>query len=297
MKNHCESLPGLRAKNHELKGIFLGYNPKGAIITDSDGKVYALKAAQYRYREDNISQNKEAYTSADLAEIIYDLNVPDTTHTQQLVKNNLEKINSAETLPSIGIEIEGALINYNHELIPVKLTTNSHPELMAFTLENATQPLKTHQLQTPQEVAVALAQTIITNQNIASSQKSQVLYTSVPECGRFEDGQVSDHPYLKKFAPLVIQDALQDWHNVPQEAIKIYQLFGINPKQYLQETNNLNWPVHAIHIHIGNLPQTEVGLIDPRPALLAGKLRQTLFTKIMSLSLLTAAFYIQSIPA
>ena len=81
MKNHCEGLPGLRAKNHELKGIFLGYNPKGAIITNSDGKVYALKAAQYRYREDNISQNTEVYTSADLAEIIYDLNVPDTTHT------------------------------------------------------------------------------------------------------------------------------------------------------------------------------------------------------------------------
>ena len=265
----------------------LGNQLSGGVIRTDDG-ILVLKADRFRYNGNGFGREKGAFIEKDLSPLIYMIKVPDQETTKKNVLQHLEEIKDGDS-PTIGIEIEGAQIDRSHQLMPVDLSNNIHPELMQFTLESATQPKEGRHLQSPVEIAQALADAIIGSQRQASKQNGLILYTSVPECGNFEDGQVSTHPYLQKFAPMVLQDALDDWKNVPGEVIKVYQDLEVDPYSYLRNTGNLNWPVHALHVHVGSLPRID-NLINPRVAHIAGKLRQTIFSKIMSLSLFNSRF-------
>ncbi|MBI4225988.1 hypothetical protein HY612_02640 [Candidatus Roizmanbacteria bacterium] len=281
----------------EIKGIpdldssqIVGQHPTGGII-NLDGRLFWLRHPSHRYNGGSWGWENDGFTNNDTTEVGYHLIPLATEQTHLAVSQRLDELKMG-ILPkdfTTGVEIEGDLYDTDGQLIPkhdgfdIKIEEDQHPELVNFTVETATVQRNGSHLKTPTDIAHGLAEAVGAASEIAQLRNGMVVHASVPEGGRFEDGTVTQHPYLISFSPKVLRHTLDYWNEIPQVTKDLYRLFGIDPQIYLAASGNLNWPVNALHVHSG-VPQIE-NLGDPRAAYAYGVLRLTEFAKIASFML------------
>jgi len=274
----------------------IGSYPFGGVVEIGD-KLYWLRHPSYRWNGSSWGWENDGFSRSDLSEVGFHLKIPEKPVSQRLAFKQLRMLKEG-VLPSdwtVGIEVEGCLYDKNGNLIPkhdgqnIRLEDDSHPELLNFTVETATESKNGLYPQTPIEIAKSLGEAILKGYQVAEVRNGLIVYSSVPEGGNFFQAQITPHPYLLSFAPKVLDFTLSNWEKIPKEAKDLYSFLDIDIKKYLEETGVLNWPVNALHVHSG-VPLFE-NLGDPRIAYTYGVLRQTLMAKIFSFMLYNSCHF------
>ena len=274
----------------------IGNYPLGGIVK-SDEKFYWLRHPSFRWNGQSWGWKNNGFSRNDISEVGYHLTPHEKKLTFELAQGQLSLLKEGG-LPqnfTIGVEIEGCLYDREGNLMPkydsdkVTKEGDTHPELLHFTVETATEPINGHQLQSPVEIAHALSAAVLEGYEIAEKRGGLLVYSSVPEGGSFDQAMITPHPYLLSFAPKVLDFTLKNWDKIPQEAKDLYNLLGVNILDYFQETGILNWPVNALHVHNG-VAQIE-GLADTRIAYAYGIIRLTEFAKLFSLLLYNTSYF------
>lgn len=281
----------LAAKRFALDDTIIGHRQEGGLV-DIGGTLMYLRANQFRWNGHGGGRENAGFTHDDLSPLGYGVTVPPEV-SQQLAIEATDKLRNGE-LPAAmttGVEIEAALYGANHETLSRyddegnKATEAAHPELLSHMAET-TMPKNADGTyrQTALALAHGVALAVIEGAKIAHSRNGAALvYSSITEGGDYRTAELTPHPYLQYFAPMVLQDALLMQQNIPEEVINLFS--GIDPHylQYLRESGILNWPVQALHIHNGVLQQNE--LADPRLAYAMGSILQTEFAKVATFML------------
>jgi len=264
----------------------VGNHGAGIVYRDPNGTLYALKHSRYRFAEYNGYKSGD-YTLADIIPVCYYIEpLPETGTSQKVTSRWLESLKQGE-LPehaTVGIEVEATCYNTSGELDTpysdqFRPENHQHPELLASMLETATKKSDKGLPRTPVEVSVSLSSAVLDGYSIARQNKLLLAYASVAEAGSGKDAQLTPHPYLLSFAPLIVDFTLKHADSIPGEVIRAYNLAGVDILAQLQE-GVLNWPINALHIHRG-VPQID-GLADPRAAHAMGLMQLTQISKSAS---------------
>lgn len=281
----------LEAKKITSEVQIIGYSDAGGIVNVNEQLCF-LKANRYRFDGAGGGRENGGYGIEDTAPIGYHLKVPDQNLSARLVEECLAQMEQGE-MPkylTAGVEVEASHFDHKHELLTRydnganKVKDAAHPELLSHIVETATGKTRDGVYpRTPVEVALALSAAIVEGYRIADSRGGILTYTSVPEGGKSRDARLTPHPYLIYFSPMVLRDAIKNLDHVPQAVIDLYREIDPNYIKTLIETNTLNWPMQALHVHTG-VPQIE-GLADPRAAYAIGAVHKTAFAKVASLML------------
>lgn len=288
MPERKEQISSAKAVNSTIETI-IGNQNEGAIVKAQDGTLYALKHSRYRFAPNNGLKDGD-YRKSDLVPISYRID-PLPTHEETIttLSSWLDTLKSSEypQHATVGIEIEATCYDTNGNTATpyceaFKPEDSKHPELLAFTLETATKENGNGLARNPVEVAEGLAQAVTEGYNIASLKNLQLVYSSVAEAGSGESAQITPHPYLLSFSPLIVDFTLKNAEKIPDEVLKIYQKADIDVIDQMRN-GILNWPVNALHVHTG-MPQSE-DLVDSRAAHASGLIRLTEFLKVVSFML------------
>ncbi|MFA6006028.1 MAG: hypothetical protein WC775_06140 [Patescibacteria group bacterium] len=271
--------------------VIIGHQEAGGILI-LDGRLYALRHNEHRWNGDTSEawgRPDAGYTANDAPEIHVALSpIPDTTASHRRAMERLEVLRSGEipTDSTTGAELEGGKYSPDGRNLLSAYPGNdasdaSHPELLAPTIETATNPLRNGSYaRTPVEVAQEIARAAREAHELAQINGGIVAFSSLYESGRPDQVALTPHGYLLSFAPKVLRDTVNDAHNIPEEVVEMYRRVGIpDITAYLTQSGVLNWPTHALHVHSG-VPRQEDGLADPRCALAMGAVRLTQFAKL-----------------
>lgn len=276
-------------ESHLENQEIIGHQESGGIVNINNQNLF-LRHQNWRYNQNLWGRDQFGFSKDDTSELGFHLVPLDTGITLNLVHQHLDYLKQGYLPPTNtkGVEIEGSIYDQQGNLTEVHdqkfiIENDKHPELLKFTLERATNQNNGFHLQHPNQIAVALGQATIEGIKIAEDKNCLIIYTSVPEAGNFQDGEVTKHPYLALAAPRVLKEALINQNNIPSETLETFSLLGIDILKYLERSENLNWPVQALHVHSG-LP-THEDLVDPRIAYVSATLRLTELSKAVSFML------------
>jgi hypothetical protein len=273
----------------ESTSEIIGFQNNGGLV-EINGKPHWLRHLDWRYNHTEWGRENSGFSLEDTSEVGCHIKKLDPEITLRLATQDLNYLKNGY-LPSTntkGVEIEGTIYDSQGNLIDVHdknftIEEDNHPELLRFTLERVTGRNNGYYLQSPYEIAHSLGEIALQGIEIAENKNGYITYTSVPEGGDFRDGTVTEHPYLQLAAPKVLKEALINTSKIPQETLDLYSLFGVDIINNLKTTQNLNWPIQALHIHSG-MP-THEGLVDTRIAHVSAHMRLTELSKAVSFML------------
>ncbi len=270
---------GLKATDNTA--VPLGEQSHGGIVRNTDG-LWWLPASPHRGRGFEWQDSKDPrYNATHLSEVGYHPEPLEPQRTVEVLAEHLQekvegRIPETETH---GVEVEGTTYDREGNLLAIPVDQKTNPELLASTHEEATKLENGQYPRKPFEIARAVASATQRGIAIAENHSGILVLTEVPEGGTFHDAENSTFPYIVRQQGRIRRHALAHLDEIPEETWALYRRYGVDIRELLESNRPLNWPTHGLHHHAG-APQIE-GLVDPRAALVMGKMRQTLFAKLL----------------
>lgn len=276
-------------KSTNGKVRIIGFEERGG-IQYYDGKPVARKHNIHRYKsnpDQPWGHDEGGFTENDLVPVRMHMSLLPPEKTREVVGQwlvQLKKGNVPEGMTQ-GVEVEGTIYRAGTTVLSSAYrfpAHNSHPELMDTTLETATGPMDDGKYPSdPIAIAQQIGCAILEAHHQANQENNIVVHSSVPEGGILTHNTNTQVPYLQAFAPRVLKATTEHADQIPRVVIDLYQKIGANNiVEYLTDSQVLNWPVNALHVHNG-VPM--IGeFADTRSAFATAQIRTTEMAKILS---------------